>query len=251
MTLWTVVRSGSLNQLHGKIHRAGHGMNAHWKHRCMKRVILVRHGESEINATWSEKPIFCGQIDTPLTEKGRQQARDVGQHLSDTSQFMISHSVSSVLSRAVDTLELIRQQFTAPPHLLEAMSAFNERSLGLFEGRAREDVYREFPEFEHDPNCRHFRDHYHQKAPGGENLTEVTSRAWPAMESLLEFARPDLLIVAHCQVIRCLIARAVRLDESDVSSLKIPHAVPLLLTQSGTGGFILSSNVERTAGRGA
>ena len=196
----------------------------------MKRVILVRHGESEINAIWKEKAIFCGQIDTPLTEKGRQQARDVGRLLSDTTRFRISHSTSSTLVRAVDTLELILQPFMAPPIQLPAMSAFNERSLGLFEGRSRDDVYREFPEYGSDPAYCNFRDDYHQKAPGGENLSEVTARAWPAMDSLLKSAESDILIVAHCQVIRCLIAHAIKLVPKEVANLKIPHAVPLVLT---------------------
>lgn len=203
----------------------------------MKRVILVRHGESEINAVWKEKAIFCGQIDTPLTEKGRQQAIDVGRQLADSSQFQITHAVSSTLVRAVDTLHLIRKQFKAAkaaPELLPAMAAFNERSLGLFEGRMKEDVFREFPEYENDPDYRSFRDDYHQKAPGGENLSEVTSRAWPVMESLLEFARPDILIVAHCQVIRCLIARTTKLASAHVGTLMIPHATPLVLTQVST-----------------
>ncbi len=197
----------------------------------MKRVILVRHGESEINAVWKEKAIFCGQIDTPLTEKGRQQARDVGRLLCDTSQFRISQSISSTLVRAVDTLDLIRQQFSVPPTQLPAMSAFNERSLGLFEGRSKDDVYREFPEYENDPAFCNFRDDFQQKAPGGENLSEVTARAWPAMVSLFISAESDILIVAHCQVIRCLIARAIKLAPDEIASLKIPHAVPLVLTQ--------------------
>lgn len=210
----------------------------------MKRVILVRHGESEINAAWKEKAIFCGQIDTPLTEKGRQQAVDVGRLLADSSKFRISHTVSSTLVRAVDTLHLIRQQFLAAPALLPAMSAFNERSLGLFEGRSKDDVYREFPAYESDPDYCQFRDHYQQKAPGGENLSEVTSRAWPALQFALELAQPDVLIVAHCQVIRCLIARAISLDKNGVSSLRIPHAVPILLTQSEGTGFSLSRDLE-------
>jgi broad specificity phosphatase PhoE len=213
----------------------------------MKRVILVRHGESEINAVWKEKAIFCGQIDTPLTEKGRRQALDVGRLLADTSQFRISHAVSSTLVRAVDTLQLIRQQLTTSPELRPAMPEFNERSLGLFEGRAKEDVYREFPEYESDPDYCNFRDHYQQKAPGGENLSEVTSRAWPALESMLELAEPDVLIVAHCQVIRCLIARAISLDANGIESLKIPHAVPIVLTQTGTRGFSLARNFESDA----
>ncbi len=67
------------------------------------------------------------------------------------------------------------------------------------------------------------------------------------MESLLSVAEPDILTVAHCQVIRCLIARAISLDATCVSGLEISHSVPIVLTQSGTGGFRLARGLETEA----
>ena len=81
----------------------------------MKKVVLVRHGQSELNAVWKEKAIFCGQIDTPLTNEGREQACGVGRLLADSTQFSFSHAVSSTLNRAVDTLDLILQEFQTQP----------------------------------------------------------------------------------------------------------------------------------------
>lgn len=195
----------------------------------MKKVVLVRHGQSELNAVWKEKAIFCGQIDTPLTNEGREQACGVGRLLADSTQFSFSHAVSSTLNRAVDTLDLILQEFQTQPLLIAPMMAFNERSLGLFEGRTKQEVYSEFPAYRDDPSLRNFRDDYSQRAPGGENLTDVTLRAWPSFQALAETATADLLVVAHCQVIRCLIARALELDPHLATRLRIPHAVPLVL----------------------
>ena len=39
----------------------------------MRRVILVRHGESLLNAMNEYQKILCGQFDTPLTDRGREQ----------------------------------------------------------------------------------------------------------------------------------------------------------------------------------
>ena len=47
-----------------------------------KRIILIRHGESEGNvdrAIYNVKPDYALE----LTEKGKQQARDVGKKLAD------------------------------------------------------------------------------------------------------------------------------------------------------------------------
>ncbi|MFO1002014.1 MAG: histidine phosphatase family protein [Planctomycetaceae bacterium] len=195
----------------------------------MKKIVLLRHGQSELNAVWKEKAIFCGQIDTPLTNEGREQARNAGRLLADSSEFSFSHAVSSTLNRAVETLVLILQEFQTRPTLIAPVDAFNERSLGVFEGRTKQEVYSEHPAYRDDPSLRNFRDDYHQRAPGGENLTEVTLRAWPALEALLVAATGDLLVVAHCQVIRCLIAQALELDHQLATRLQIPHAVPLVL----------------------
>jgi 2,3-bisphosphoglycerate-dependent phosphoglycerate mutase len=195
----------------------------------MKKIVLVRHGQSELNAVWKEKAIFCGQIDTPLTDEGREQARTVGRLLAQSPQFSFSHAASSKLTRTVDTLDLILRELPTQPTLIAPLAAFNERSLGVFEGRTKQDVYSEFPAYRDDPKFQNFRDDFSQRAPGGENLTDVTLRAWPAVESLMETATADLLIVAHCQVIRCLIARALGLDQPMATRLQIPHAVPLVL----------------------
>jgi 2,3-bisphosphoglycerate-dependent phosphoglycerate mutase len=195
----------------------------------MKKIVLVRHGQSELNAVWKEKAIFCGQIDTPLTDEGREQARTVGRLLAQSPQFSFSHAVSSKLTRAVDTLDLILRELPTQPTVIVPLAAFNERSLGVFEGRTKQEVYSEFPAYRDDPKLQNFRDDFSQRAPGGENLTDVTLRAWPAVESLMGTATADLLIVAHCQVIRCLIARALGLDQPMATRLQIPHAVPLVL----------------------
>jgi broad specificity phosphatase PhoE len=194
----------------------------------MRRVILIRHGESALNAASKQQKMFCGQFETPLTERGREQARSVGRQLAKRAELRINHSISSCLGRARETLELILSQLPNNPELLTPVSAFNERSLGAFEGRLEEDVFHEFPQYRSNPQFCAFREDFEQKAPNGENFSDVTLRAWSAFEELLPRTTGDLLIVSHCNTIRCLIGRALRLSQKETLQLRIRHALPIV-----------------------
>lgn len=197
----------------------------------MRRVILVRHGESELNARQQRENMFCGQLETPLTEFGRRQAREAGRRLADDRQYAIACAVSSTLNRACETLDLILSQFSTLPLRLPADAAFNERSLGVFEGRTEADVFAEYPEYRDHPELNRFRADYHQKAPKGESLAEVTLRASQGLRNCLNRTQGTLMIVAHCQTIRCLLAEKLGIVPDEITRIPVPHATPIVLTQ--------------------
>src|SRR5437879_8293186 len=64
---------------------------------------FVRHGESEGNAA----RVFTGQTDSPLTERGRQQAEAVADELAGVK---FDRIVSSDLSRTRDTADVIAKR---------------------------------------------------------------------------------------------------------------------------------------------
>jgi alpha-ribazole phosphatase len=66
----------------------------------MGKLILVRHGESELNM----ENIFFGHLDPKLTEKGQGQAQKTKEILSNINYKEI---YSSPLKRAVETAEII------------------------------------------------------------------------------------------------------------------------------------------------
>jgi len=212
----------------------------------MRRVILLRHGQSEINAIQERQPVFCGQLETPLTELGRRQAREAGKLLADPWRFQISHAVSSALGRATETLDLILPAFSSPPQKLPASTAFNERSLGIFEGHTEEDVFRRFPQYRDDPRFRSFRADLIQKAPDGENLQDVRHRAATSLHALLPIITSDLLLVAHCQTIRCLISAMTGRELLQTLNLQIPNAQPMILTETSVATWELTSNMAPT-----
>jgi probable phosphoglycerate mutase len=195
----------------------------------MSHLIFVRHGESELNVANRHGRVFCGQTDTPLTDFGRRQASEVGDMLAARNDLRIERAVSSALSRCRDTLGLILRRLPYGVERLPDSSALNERSLGDFEGQSAEEIYREFPQYRDDPRFNRFQYNFTQKAPGGENLREVTARAWRAVREFEAACSGDILIVSHYTTIRCIVGKALGLPEQAILELRVPNAVPVIL----------------------
>ena len=134
--------------------------------------------------------------------------------------------MSSSLERARETLELLHAELPSPLRILPPAPGLNERSLGAFEGRTEDEIFAQFPEYRDDPTLRRFQSDFLVKAPGGENLAEVTDRAWSALQPLLAEVTGDLLIVSHFNTIRCLLGRLLQLNQDDILQLAIPNAKP-------------------------
>lgn len=197
----------------------------------MTHLILLRHGESQLNVVNRQRRVFCGQFETPLTDFGREQAREAGRQLAAREDLRIAWGVSSFHQRSRETLQLALEQLSYPVESLPPVEGLNERSLGQFEGIAEEDVYRQFPQYRDDSTLNRFMNDFVQRALDGENLTDVTQRAWPAIEFLLAERAGDLLIVSHYNTIRCVLGRALDLSQEAVLRLRVPNAVPIILRQ--------------------
>jgi broad specificity phosphatase PhoE len=200
----------------------------------MRHLVFVRHGESELNARSRVIRTYCGQNETPLTEVGREQARLAGQKLAKLTYLSVKAAVSSPLSRAVHTLELLLAQLAAQVPILPPLAGLMERSHGCFEGLAEEVVFRDYPHYRDDPAYCHFMNHFEQCAPGGETLTTVTNRVWSALEHLTASTTGDLVIVSHFNPIRCVVGRALNLSSAEILKLHIPNAEPMVLGFNGS-----------------
>ena len=51
----------------------------------MHSIYFARHGET----VWNVENKICGMTDSPLTEKGRQQARELGQKVKEAVLWQI------------------------------------------------------------------------------------------------------------------------------------------------------------------
>jgi len=90
-----------------------------------KTLYLMRHGQTLFN----ELHKIQGVCDSPLTEKGIEDAKTVGKYFKD-NQIKFDHAYSSTQERASDTLELVTDQ----PY--ERLKGLKEWNFGLFEGES-------------------------------------------------------------------------------------------------------------------
>lgn len=151
-------------------------------------LYLVRHGESEANAA----AVFAGQTDSPLTARGREQAKVVAKALRPVH---FDRIVTSTLSRTKDTAAEIAAGRGVP---VEAFADLNEIDLGDAAGKPFDEV-RGLPGYE--------RDGFHQW-PGGESLDQVVARAMRVIDRLVaESQGTTICIVGHGGVTRILVSR--------------------------------------------
>lgn len=95
----------------------------------MKRLYLLRHGQTEFNV----KKLVQGRCDSPLTDLGRQQARAAAAWLK-AHGVVPDKVVSSPLSRAMDTASLVATELLGSDAAVEPCEGIIERCYGTFEG---------------------------------------------------------------------------------------------------------------------
>jgi len=89
------------------------------------QICVTRHGETD----WNTAGILQGSLDTRLNERGRQQARALGEAFAG---FRFAAVWSSPLSRALETAELIAQRLHLPPP--QCHDGLKERHFGVIQG---------------------------------------------------------------------------------------------------------------------
>jgi broad specificity phosphatase PhoE len=163
----------------------------------LKKVILVRHGETD----WNLENRIQGGLDVPLNERGREQARDVASRLAHT---VIHYIYSSGLSRAHETAIEI-----AKLHRLEVLTdrRLDELRQGKWEGMKVSEVRRLYP----DLYLRWEKDPTSVTPPGGESVREAFQRTRDFWTENILPREGTGVIVAH-KVINALIKLILKND---------------------------------------
>ena len=177
-------------------------------------LYFSRHGETEAN----REKRYSGRRDTPLTEKGRGQARAVGEILkSEVGMRPQLAFVSSPLRRARTTMEIIRETLGLPPGGYTTDKRIEEIDLGLW------DQHTDTEARALDPALFDARgaDKWHVHVPGGENYAEVAARATDWAQSLTA----DTFAVSHGALTRILRGLLLGLNWQAMSSLDEPQGV--------------------------
>jgi broad specificity phosphatase PhoE len=150
----------------------------------MTTILLVRHGETD----WNLQRRLQGHADTPLNDRGREQARDLAAELADEP---IDAVYSSDLVRAHETARIV-----AEVHGLDvtAIDDLRERHFGTWEGLSDDEIHARFPE----------------AATGalgdGETREEMARRVFDALQRIAD-SHPGgrVLVVSHGGPLRAVL----------------------------------------------
>ena len=95
----------------------------------MKKIVLLRHGES----AWNKENRFTGWTDVDLTEKGIAEAKKAGELLVD-NDFLFDKAYTSYLKRAVKTLDVVLDRMDQDWIPVEKSWRLNEKHYGQLQG---------------------------------------------------------------------------------------------------------------------
>lgn len=157
------------------------------------RLIVIRHGETWANA----EQRYLGSLDPELTERGRRQARAIGEQLPGE----LGALVASPRSRAIETATIINQRLKLP---LQVAECFRERDVGVFEGLTQDEARQHYPALW----ARNITRCWEAGPTGGESIREVVERVRHGLLELeARYASITIAVVAHgfvAKVVRAL-----------------------------------------------
>lgn len=143
---------------------------------------FVRHGQTD----WNKARIVMGQTDIHLNEAGIQQAQELAQKIAGLK---ISHIVSSPLTRAKQTAEIIAAVLQKPIVVIEELK---EVFGGSIEGKKKGSDFEYWAQG--------------GDIEGAESWADLKQRVHIGLEKALQYSSHDapVLIVAHGGVYRAL-----------------------------------------------
>lgn len=213
----------------------------------MKKVVLVRHGESQ----WNMENRFTGWTDVDLSDKGMEEAKEAGRILKSEG-YCFDLAYTSVLKRAIKTLHYILDEMDLLWIPVNKSWRLNERHYGALQGLNKAETAAQYGEEQvkiwrrsydilpellsredvrypkHDPRYQDMDD---KDIPMAESLKETVLRVIPYWESeivpkIREGKR--VIIAAHGNSLRALVKYLDNIGEKEIVELNIPTGIPLV-----------------------
>ena len=179
--------------------------------RCL---VLIRHGQSQANADG----LFTGLLDSPLTDRGRQEAKAAGRCLREANLHFAS-AFTSTLTRAAETTQLALDALGQADLIPQQDAALDERDYGVLSGLDKETAYRRYGA----EQVEAWRRSYDGLPPDGESLKDTAARIVPFYLGHIQPAamRDPTVVVGHGNALRALVMVLEGLGPSEVEDLEI------------------------------
>ena len=167
----------------------------------MSKIYFIRHGET----VWNVENKICGATDSPLTEKGIEQAKEVAEKIKENG-IRADLILYSPLSRAKDTALIISETTGIPAK--EEQRLF-EQNFGKYESTARDG--KEFLEAK-----KQFLNRY----DGGESMLHLAQRIYNLLDDL-KAEDKTYILVAHNGIARVIHSYFYEMSNEDYAAFGI------------------------------
>jgi len=213
----------------------------------MKKIVLLRHGES----VWNQENRFTGWTDVDLTAKGVAEARSAAELLQrEGLEFDVAFT--SLLKRAIKTLWIVLEQTDRMWIPVHKSWRLNERHYGALQGLNKAETAARFGEAQvkiwrraydtpppalepGDPRLQEDDPRYADLEPGAyprtECLRDTVARFLPYWHATIAPAvrfGKRVLIVAHGNSLRALVKYLDEMPDAAIVDLNIPTGQPLV-----------------------
>ena len=213
----------------------------------MKKLVLLRHGESE----WNKQNRFTGWTDVGLSEKGVQEAKEAAIMLKDGG-FTFEIAYTSLLRRGIQTLWIVLDDMDLMWIPVRRSWRLNERHYGALQGKFKKKMAAEVGEEQvliwrrsydvpppalksSDPRYPGNEEKYKNltvaELPLGECLKDTVARVLPYWhETIVPTIKSGqkVLISAHGNSLRALVKYLDNITEAEIVKLNIPTGIPLI-----------------------
>lgn len=213
----------------------------------MKRIVLLRHGES----IWNQENRFTGWYDVDLADKGVNEAREAGRLMKEQG-FVFDIAFTSVLKRAIRTLWLALDQMDLMWIPITKSWRLNERHYGALQGLNKAETAAKFGDAQvlvwrrsydipppaldkndsrypgQDPRYAGLSD---KELPLTECLKDTVERFLPYWHDTIApqvKANKRVIITAHGNSLRALVKYLDGVSDQEIVGLNIPTGVPLV-----------------------
>ncbi|WP_304205878.1 histidine phosphatase family protein [Peptostreptococcus russellii] len=198
----------------------------------MNTYYLVRHGQT----VWNTLGQTQGHGNSPLTELGIQQAKDLAEALKE---YPIDIIYCSDLGRAVETAEIIGKELNIEIHPTESL---REMGFGVWEGMPLREIEKIYPEsfkmWRNEPEKVHIE--------GGETLDMIKQRQDKLIEELnKKYKNKHILLVSHSVTVRVMLLSFLESHVRNIYRIKQDNTALNIVEYRNYGPVIMKMNDTR------
>jgi broad specificity phosphatase PhoE len=198
-------------------------------------IWIVRHGQSAGNVARDAAEaaglplidILTRDVDTPLSDLGREQARALGAWFGEMDEAgRPSVVLCSPYVRARQTAEIVLDAAGISRDALtfNADERLREKEFGILDRLTRHGIIQKYPEL---ADQRSHVGKFYFRPPGGESWCDVILRLRNVIDTITrEYRRERVLIVGHQVIVSCFRYLFERMDEQQILDIDREGDIP-------------------------